>query len=144
MTIDVGSITDLGDFSISAAGVQVGTSIVFSSLISSVTLNARLAYGSGGTTIIGIVQTSLDQGTTWVDIARFDFAVAGLEKVMTLTNASVTSPYTVVSTSPINGSGGLGSEGTINGILGDRLRVIVTSTGTYTGSTLLSIRAAVR
>src|SRR6266446_9832832 len=128
MTVDVGNVVDLGDFSISGAGVQTGTPVIFNSLISSVTLSARLAYGSGGTTVVGVIQTSLDQSITWIDIARFDFAMTGLEKVMNLTNVAITSPYTVTD---------LASEGSNNGILGDRLRAIVTSAGTYTGSTIL-------
>src|SRR5712671_3385600 len=110
MTVDIGGIIDLGEFPINIAKEQIGTSIIFSNLISSVTLNARLAFGSGGMTVIGVVQTSLDQGTTWIDIARFDFATTGLEKVMNLTNVAITSPYTVIA---------LASEGSNNGILGD-------------------------
>ena len=42
--------------------------------MNAVTLVASLAYGSGGTTCVATVQTSFDGGTTWLDVARFDFA----------------------------------------------------------------------
>ena len=37
---------------------------------------AKLAYVSGGTTVIAKIQTSLDGGTTYLDVARFDFSTA--------------------------------------------------------------------
>ncbi len=64
-----------------------------------------------------------------------DFSTVGLEKVVTLTKSALVSPYTVVP---------LAAEGTVNGILGDSLRAVVTSTGTYGGSTVLALRAAIR
>lgn len=125
-------LLNLGDFDILIAQAHVGTPLTNLGGMSRLTLSARLAYGSGGTTIIAVVQTSLNQGTTWIDIARFDFATAGLEKVMNLTtNTSLTSPYTVID---------LAAEGGLNNVLGDQLRAVVTSTGTYTGSTVLALR----
>jgi hypothetical protein len=126
-------LLNLGDFGITIAAVHEGTPLVGLEGMSRLTISARLGYGSGGTTVVAVVQTSLNQGTTWIDIARFDFVTAGLEKIMNLTtNTSLTTPYTVVS---------LAAEGGLNSILGDRLRSVVTSTGTYTGSTVLAVRA---
>lgn len=128
-------ILNLGDFPISMAATKEGTPLTNLVGMSTLTLSARFEYGSGGTTTIGKIQTSLNQGSTWIDIARFDFATAGLEKIINLTrNVAITSPYTVID---------LAAEGSINGILGDRLRAIVTSTGTYAGSTVLALRGAV-
>jgi hypothetical protein len=42
------------------------------------------------------------------------------------------------------GDGALGDDTTVDGVLGDRLRAKVVSVGTYAGSTVLSVRAAVR
>jgi hypothetical protein len=126
-------LLNLGDFDILIAQAHVGTPLTNLGGMSRLTLSARLAYGSGGTTVIAVVQTSLNQGTTWIDIARFDFATTGLEKVMNLTtNTSLTSPYTVID---------LAAEGGLNNVLGDQLRAVVTSTGTYAGSTVLALRA---
>jgi hypothetical protein len=126
-------LLNLGDFDILTAQEHIGTPLINLEGMSRLTISARLGYGSGGTTVVAVVQTSLNQGTTWIDIARFDFVTAGLEKIMNLTtNTSLTTPYTVVS---------LAAEGGLNSILGDRLRSVVTSTGTYTGSTVLAVRA---
>jgi hypothetical protein len=126
-------LLNLGDFGITIAAVHEGTPLIDLEGMSRLTLSARLAYGSGGTTVVAVVQTSLNQGTSWIDIARFDFSTVGLEKVMNLTTVtSLTSPYSVIS---------LVAEGGVNSVLGDRLRSVVTSTGTYTGSTVLAVRA---
>ena len=37
----------------------------------------------------------------------------------------------------------LSAEGVFDAVLGDRLRAVVTTTGTYAGSTLLAVRARV-
>ena len=125
-------LLNLGDFPVAAASTQTGTPLVELNGMSRLALSARFAYGSGGTTVIAIIETSLNQGTTWIEIARFDFATTGLEKVMNLSADSVvSSPYTIID---------LVAEGGVTGILGDRLRAVVTSTGTYTGSTLLALR----
>lgn len=132
----IAPITSLGDFQIAAAGTQTGTAVTGLAGMTALTLSCRLAYGSGGGTLVAYVQTSLDQGTTWIDIARLDFATAGGQKLVNLSGLTPrTTPLTVAA---------LGAEGCNDGILGDRLRAIIVSTGTYADSTVLSIRAMPR
>lgn len=100
-----------------------------------VSLQAAFVYGSGGTTCIAYVQTSLDQGVTWIDIARFDFGTSSATKVANISAAGASAPAAVAA---------LGAEGKLDGILGDRLRVKVTSTGTYAGNTTIAVRVSVR
>lgn len=100
----------------------------------SVSLQAKLVYSSGGTSIAAIVQTSLDQGATWIDVCRFDFATANSQKIANISAAAAAAPGAVAA---------LGSEGKLDGILGDRLRCKVTSVGTYVNTTL-SVRAIPR
>lgn len=102
--------------------------------ISAVTIEARFAYGSGGTTCAAVVQTSFDGGTTWIDIARFDFTTASATKVANLSGhlSKAVSAYTA-----------LAAEGVFDGVLSDMLRAVITSTGTYVNTTI-SVRAAVR
>ena len=102
------------------------------------TLSARLAYGSGGTAVKVFIQTSLDQGQTWIDIACIAFTTASEHQVV---NLSGLTPKTTPATP---GDGALTDDTCVDGILGDRLRAKVVSTGTYVGSTVLSVRAAVR
>jgi hypothetical protein len=126
----------LGDFSIGAAATQVGDGVDDLSGALAVTLSARLAYGSGGTSCYAVVETSLDQGVTWVQIARFDFTTSGLQKVMTVSGLT---PRIAAAT-----AGSLAADTALDGTLGDRLRATVVSTGTYAGSTVVSVRANVR
>jgi hypothetical protein len=126
----------LGDFSIGAAATQVGEVVDDLSGALAVTLSARLAYGSGGTSCYALVETSLDQGVTWVQIARFDFTTSGLQKVMTVSGLT---PRLAAAS-----AGSLSADTALDGTLGDRLRATVVSTGTYAGSTVVSVRANVR
>ncbi len=101
--------------------------------LTAVTLEASFGYGSGGATGSVTVQTSFD-GTLWRDIARFDFTTATATKVANLSG---------LLSKAVTAYAALGSEGVLDGVLGDRLRAVVTTTGTYVGTTL-SLRAACR
>jgi hypothetical protein len=143
----VSGIYNLGDRAVTAAVTdEVITAGVSSAGIAqeqidrlegmeSVSLQATFVYGSGGTTCIVVVQTSLDQGVTWIDVARFDFAQANAKKVANVSAAGALAPAAVAA---------LGAEGKLDGVLGDRLRCKITSTGTYATNTSVSVRAAVR
>jgi hypothetical protein len=101
-----------------------------------VTLQANFTYGSGGTTLKVDVETSIDQGFSWVPIARFAFTTASAEKIFNLSGLTpVTTVYTPAT---------LSDDSVKDGILGDRLRARITSTGTYAGNTSVSVRVAVR
>lgn len=131
-----GGTFSLGDFSIGAAGSQTGEAVTDLGGMSAVTLSARLAYGSGGTSCHAIVDTSLDQGVTWFEVARFDFTTAGAQKAMTVSGLTPR-------LAPLSAAA-LMADTAVDGTLGDRLRARVVSTGTYAGSTVLSVRANVR
>lgn len=92
-------------------------------------LYANFDYGSGGTTAKAWVQTSLDGGATWMDIASFAFTTADAVRAYNLTDAAVTAIAT-----PTDGT--LADNTSINGFLGALYRVKVTSTGTYAATTL--------
>ncbi len=98
----------------------------------------KFAYGSGGTSLKVYVQTSLDQGATWVDVACAAFLVASATKVL---NLSGLTPKTTAAT-PSDGA--MTDDTALDGVLGDRWRVKITSTGTYAGSTTLSARMMAR
>jgi hypothetical protein len=104
--------------------------------MAAVTLQANFTYGSGGTTLKADIETSLDQGVTWVPIARFAFLLASAEKLF---NLSGLTPKTTAVTPAT-----LSDDSVVDGILGDRLRCRITSTGTYAGNTSVSVRASVR
>ncbi len=104
----------------------------------SVALECIFTYGSSGTTAKAWVQTSFDNGTTWVDIACFDHATTSLSRIY---NLSAMTPLTTVYTA-LDGS--MSADTCKDGILGDQLRVKFTSTGTYAGTTTMKIYAVLR
>lgn len=131
-------IKSLGDFTITAADTVVGDWVTDLDGMLAANLQARLAYGSGGTQIKLYIQTSLDQGTTAIDIACIVFGTASEVEIA---NVSGLTPKTTLAAP---GDGSLADDSVLDGVLGDRLRAKIVSTGTYAGSTVLSVRAAVR
>jgi len=99
----------------------------------SLELQATFTYGAGGTTADAYIQTSLDLGVTWIDIANFHFTTATLRRVVNLTNIAA-SPFT-----PTDGA--LTANTAITGVLGTLYRVKYVTTGTYSGSTTLVVTA---
>lgn len=123
------------DFQIGADGEQIGAPVLALDGMAACTISARLAYGSGGATLVVRIRTSIDQGSNWIDVCRFDFTTSSVLQVANLTGDTSVAPLTVVP---------LSAPGINNGILGDRLMADVVSTGSYGGSTVLSVRIAVR
>jgi hypothetical protein len=94
---------------------------------------AKFVYAAGGTTCKAFVQTSLDQGVTWIDIMCFAFTTATASKV------SAVSSDIALTAGTTPGDGTLADNTIVNGLLGDRFRVKYISTGTYTGATTLEV-----
>jgi hypothetical protein len=131
-------IQSLGDFTITTASTQVGEWVTGFEGLLAMCAQLRLAYGSGGTSIKAYVQTSLDQGTTPIDIACVVFGTASEVAVL---NLSALTPKT---TQVVPTDGALADDTALDGILGDRFRFKVVSVGTYAGSTVLSARVNAR
>jgi hypothetical protein len=128
----------LGNFTITAAGTVAGDWVDGLDGLLSLCAQMRLAYGSGGTTVKAYLQTSLDQGTTPIDIACFTFTTASAVKARNL------SALTAKTTDVTPSDAALTDDTSVDGVLGDRFRVKVVSVGTYAGSTILSCGAVVR
>lgn len=119
-----------------AVSALTSNPVVFSAPPRNLTVQGNLTYGSGGTTIDAWVQTSIDGGTTWTDIANFHFTTAGARFQYNLNSQTpVTTEYT-----PTDGS--LAANTSKDGILGPQYRVKYTTVGTYGGNTSLSIDIA--
>ncbi len=102
--------------------------------VESLTLFAEFVRAGGGTTAQAWVQTSFDGGTTWMDIACFAFATTTANRAYHLTPVAVTSIAT-----PTDGT--LSDNTAVNGFLGDRYRVKLTTVGTYSGASSFAIYA---
>lgn len=99
-------------------------------------LQVNFNYGSGGTSIKVIVETSLDQGATWIEVWRCALATASEENVVNLSGLTAkTTPVTPAA---------LTDDTCLDGILGDRFRAKVLTVGTYAGNTSLQIRMHAR
>lgn len=121
-----------------ALGAVAQTSVRNLEGISAATIEAQFAYGSSGTSCKVWIQTTLDQGQTWLDIANFAFTTASATKVINL------SGLTPVTTAIMPTDGSMADNTVQDGVLGSALRAKITTTGTYAGSTSLSVRASVR
>lgn len=125
-----------GDFAVTTAGTFVGEWLTGLDGIESVSAQIALNYGSGGSTINVYLQTSLDGGTTAIDIANRSWTTASETKVMNFFTDLAVTAFT-----PTDGA--LTANTEKNGILGNRLRLKIVVTGTY-ANTVVSGRVVVR
>ena len=116
-----------------AASAGTQTPIVNLDGMTAVTLEVAFSYTSGGTTCSALIQTNFD-GSTWRDIARFDFTTAAGVKHCSLEG---------LLSKAVTAYAALAAEGVYDGVLGNSLRLVVSSTGTYVGAQI-SARASVR
>jgi len=108
---------------------QVYTPITGLDGISAACLECELLGGTGGTSIDVLAQTSFDGGTTWLDVAHFTFTTAPAKKfavINSLASKGVTA-YSALSAQ---------ADAVNDGLLGDQLRAVISSTGTYTNTTV--------
>jgi hypothetical protein len=111
--------------------LQATTPIVLTNgAFRSADVQASFVTAGGGSTVTAFVQTSLDGGATWADVACFGFTTSSAVKVFNLsTTAAVTSPITPT-------SGALTANTALAGVMGNQWRALISSTGTYAGTTL--------
>lgn len=119
---------DTGPIAISAASTYYSPTMENFAGIFYLTILIVLTVAGGGTTCVVFLQTSLDQGGTWMDIAAFNFTTATASKVKNLNKS------TAQTASLTPGDGALGSDVSVNGPMGDRFRLKIVTTGTYTGN----------
>lgn len=101
-------------------------------------IQAHFTYGSGGTSAKLYVQTSLDKGATWIDIACFALTTASARR------ASVVHLNTALAANITPADGALTDNTILNGILGDRVRTKLTTVGTYAGNTRIKVDAVAK
>lgn len=133
---DVTITTALTDYIATSASVNGAATAYVGNLagMRSVVAWANFDSGADGTTVNAVIQTSLDQGSTWIDIIRFDF---------TTSDRKAHSAVGTFAAGAVTTLAALGSEGKTDNVLGDRLRLKVTSTGTYSGNATLAVRVNV-
>ncbi len=124
---------------LTSAGTLIGDAMTGFAGIESLSLQAQFQYGSGGgNTLDAYIQTSLDQGQTWFDIANFHFTTSNGLAVANLSGLTpVTAIYTPVSLA-------LSANTVKDGLLGDRFRAGVVIAGAYLGIPLLNLTGVAR
>ncbi len=128
------ALTLLPTTTLTVAAANVATTPITDLLgMQVVAVQATFTYGSGGTTATFYLQTSLDFEASWVDIACWAFAVTTATAIMSVRAlTAVAANYTPTS--------GTLTDNTIkDGLLGDRLRVLYTTVGTYADDTTILI-----
>lgn len=96
-------------------------------------LTAVFTYvADSATSVKAWVQTSFDGGVTWNDIVNFAFTTSTLKKV-----AAVSTNIAATHATPTDAT--LADNTINNGLLGDRVRVKLTTVGTYGAGTNLTI-----
>ncbi len=106
--------------------------------LSGVSLICQFTATGGGGTAKVYVQTSLDDGATWYDIAAFAFTTGSAVKY-----ANIDGFAQIASTAPTTGS--LTDDTSRHGLLGDRLRYVVTTAGTaYSSGSKVDVYYATR
>lgn len=112
---------------------QVGSTYTGLGAPAGVSVLANFTYGSGGTNATVYVQTSYDGGSTWWDVQCFQFTTASAVRYQSSRlDIGVLTPATPT-------VGALTANTAINGLLGDQLRFMMTTTGTYAGNTSISL-----
>ena len=129
-------MTTLCNIQITAAQTGVvQTAVTGLGTPTSVTLEAIFTYvASAATTVDAWVQTSIDAGVTWYDVANFHYTTASAVQYQNVSNTAINTSTALTSLT-------LSSSTSINGFLGDRLRVVDTTVGTYGAGTQLTINA---
>lgn len=101
--------------------------------VRNLTAQFNFTYGSGGTSVACYLQTSIDGGATWTDIAAFNVTTSSLRQIINLTSGTaVTTFYTAT-------DGALSANTCKDGCFGTKYRVKIISVGTYAGGTTLAV-----
>ena len=150
--MDNPGIRNLGDAALAAINAATSATVITSASDASgatqgyvdrlegalaVMVEANFNYGSGGDTLKAIIETTPDQGTTWIEVARLAFAMASAQKVVNLSGLTPVGVYTPAA---------LSDDAVKDGILGDRFRarILKGAGAAYAGNTSLSIRMHAR
>ncbi len=127
-------LQSLGDFAITGPAAYVGEWVTGFECMQAMTAQFRFIYGSGGSSVKCYLQTTLDDNADVpIDITCIVFQQAS--EVALLNFSGLTPKLTQVNP----GDGTIADDTALDGIFGDRFRVKCISSGTYAGSTVLSV-----
>jgi hypothetical protein len=96
---------------------------------------AKFVRAGGGTTAKAYVQTTLDNGSTWMDVASLAFATT------TANQLAVVKTDVAVAAAVVPTDGTMTDDTILDGVLGDRVRVKLITVGTYSGASHITVTA---
>ena len=100
-------------------------------------LESIFTYGSGGTTAKFWIQTRV-AGGTWRDVANFAYTTSSATKW------SAVQTTVALAAARTASDAALADDTILDGFIGDELRIKYTTTGTYGGSTTVTVLATVK
>jgi hypothetical protein len=119
---------------ISAAGTFIGEWQSNLAGMTTVACQLRFLAGGGGTSVIAVLQSSLDQGSTAYDVAVVHFATAPRAVALSVLQGLL--KPTDEGFGGFDHTGAAEVESIVLPVLGDRLRLMLIVSGTYTSTTL--------
>lgn len=135
---------NLGDASVSAASASAAGEVITTGVDNvgylsglgdylAANLEINFTYGAGGLTLKVVIETTFNQGTTWIEVYRAAFTTSSGERVV---NVSALTPLT----SPLTPAA-LSDDTVKDGVFGDRWRARkVVGATPYTGNSSVSVR----
>jgi hypothetical protein len=102
-----------------------------------VACQAVFTRAGGGSTTDVFIQTSLDNGSTWIDLVQWAFLTTTVTKISAV-RSSIAMAANVTPT-----DGGLSDNSILDGLLGDRIRAKTVIVGTYTGASSLALNVII-
>ena len=125
-------IGDAADFQIAGSGVIIGSATDGLGGMEGFNCQVRFMLGTGSGGCRVYIQSSLDQGSSWFNIAVTEFDVVSVPWIFAVRTA------TTGLVTPVAGASGNSPEttGVITSVLGDRLRAYIIVSGTYVNTTL--------
>lgn len=129
------NLTLINGETLAAAGTYTGDPIFLAPGTKALALQVKFVRAGGGTTTKVYLQTTFDDGATWVDIACLAFATTTSTKVSGLKTDIAVTP----NTSPTDAT--MTDNTVLDGLLGDRIRAKYVVAGTYTGASSVTVSA---
>ena len=120
-----------------AAGTYISGETSIPMGVTNIICQSVFVRGSGGTTTDVFLQTSVDNGSTWIDIVQFAFATT------TATRISGVRPSIALAANVTPTDGSLSDNTILDGLIGDRLRVKTVVAGTYLGESTLNVSVCI-
>jgi hypothetical protein len=120
---------------LATAGTFIGDAVALAPGTRSVGVESKFVRAAGGTSCKVYLQTTFDDGATWVDIAAHAFLITTASKLSSVKGNIATAAAVVP------GDGILTDDTILDGVLGDRIRAKVIVAGTYSGASSITVCA---